>query len=93
MASRSFVFSMLEVARSSQIWGGRTEVAVVVRCGAAIGSTGAHGMLIAAPFVLLAGILRAAIMSGTDSVVDGIVLVGTHCEAPSPSVTMLSAAE
>ena len=69
------------------------EVAVAVRCGAAIGSTGAHGMLIAAPFALLAGILRAAIMSGTDSVVDGIVLDATHCEAPSPSVTMTFAAE
>ena len=81
----------LEVARSYLIQCGRLEVAVVVRCGAAIGSTGAHDMLIAAPFAPLAGILRAAIASGTDSVVDGIVLVGTYYEAPSPFVITLSA--
>ena len=59
--------------------------------GVAIGSTDAHDMLIAAPSALLAGTLRAAIMSGIDSAVDEIVLDGMYYEVRSPFATILSA--
>ena len=65
----------LEVERSCRIQCGRWEEAVAVRCGVAIGSIVAPDMRIAAPSAPLAGTLRAATMSGIDSVVDGIVLV------------------